>query len=125
MTALAAWRDGMRRVNRAPAVLAGVWAVTVLLSLPLTAVMRSLLHDHLGSSLAADTAASGVNYDWMQEFTGQASGIGATFGPAVIGFGAVIDNLSGPWPSSARRPRIWCCGCFSPAASSTGSPANG
>ena len=94
MTALAAWRDGMRRVNHAPAVLAGVWAVTVLLSLPLTAAMRSQLQDHLGNSLAADSAASGVNYDWMQEFTGQASGIGATFGPAVIGFGAVIDNLS-------------------------------
>ncbi|HTD59675.1 MAG TPA: hypothetical protein VK679_03430 [Gemmatimonadaceae bacterium] len=94
MTALAAWRDGMRRVNGAPAVLVGVWAVTVLLSLPLTAAMRSLLQDHLGSSLAADSAASGVNYDWMQEFTGQASGIGATFGPSVIGFGAVIDNLS-------------------------------
>jgi hypothetical protein len=94
MTALAAWREGMRRVNRAPAVLIGVWAVTFLLSLPLTAVMRSLLQDHLGDSLAADSAASGVNYDWMQEFTSQATGVGATFGPAVLGFGAVIDNLS-------------------------------
>jgi hypothetical protein len=94
MTAPAAWLDGMRRVNRAPAVLAGAWVMTVLLSLPLTAVMRGLLRDHLGSSLAADSAASGVNYDWMQEFAAQASGIGTTFGPAVLGFGAVIDNLS-------------------------------
>jgi hypothetical protein len=94
MTPLAAWRDGMGRVSRAPAVLVGVWVLTVLVSLPLTAVMRSLLRDHLGSSLAGDSAATGVNYDWMQEFSGQASGIGATFGPAVLGFGAVIDNLS-------------------------------
>jgi hypothetical protein len=84
----------MGRVSRAPAVLVGVWVLTVLVSLPLTAVMRSLLRDHLGSSLAGDSAATGVNYDWMQEFSGQASGIGATFGPAVLGFGAVIDNLS-------------------------------
>jgi hypothetical protein len=105
MTALAAWRDGMRRVNRAPAVLVGVWVMTVLLSLPLTAAMRILLQDHLGSSLAADSAASGVNYDWMQEFGSQASGIGTTFGPAVLGFGAVIDNLSA-FIDNASRPIV-------------------
>jgi hypothetical protein len=94
MTVLGAWRDGIRRVNRAPAVLIGVWAMTVLISLPLAAAMRGMLRDHLGASLAADSAASGVNYDWMQEFTSQASGLGLTFGPAVLGFGAVLDNLS-------------------------------
>jgi hypothetical protein len=36
-----------------------------------------------------------VNYDWMQELTADTSrGIGATFKPAIIGFGAVISNLS-------------------------------
>ena len=35
-----------------------------------------MLAQHLGASLAADTAASGVNYDWMQEFSDQASGLG-------------------------------------------------
>ena len=94
MTAIGAWRDGIRRVNGARAVLLGVWVVTVLVSLPLTAAMRGMLVDHLGSSLAADSAASGVNYTWMQEFTAQASGVGVTFGPAVLGFGAVVDNLS-------------------------------
>ena len=53
-----------------------------------------MLAQHLGSSLAADTAASGVNYDWMQEFSDQASGLGVTFKPTIIGFGAVLDNLS-------------------------------
>ena len=94
MTIFGGWRDGIRRVNRAPAVLIGVWAMTVLISLPLAAAMRGMLRDHLGASLAADSAASGVNYDWMQEFTSQASGLGVTFGPAVLGFGAVLDNLS-------------------------------
>jgi len=89
-----AWREGMRRVNRAPAVLLGVWALTLLVSLPLTAVVRGMLAQHLGSSLAADTAASGVNYDWMQEFSDQATGLGVTFKPTIIGFGAVLDNLS-------------------------------
>ena len=31
---------------------------------------------HLGRSLAADSAADGVNYDWWQEFTSQATGLG-------------------------------------------------
>lgn len=90
----AALREGIRRVNRAPAVWLGVWGLTVLVSLPLAAAMRDSLHTSLGESLAAETAASDVNYDWMQEFSSDATGISATFKPAVIGFAAVVDNLS-------------------------------
>ena len=79
---------------RAPAILAGVWALTVLVSLPLALGLRGMIEQHLGSSLAADTAASGVNYDWWQEFSDQATGLGVTFKPTIIGFGAVLDNLS-------------------------------
>jgi hypothetical protein len=91
---MSAWRDGMRRVERAPAILAGVWLMTLALSLPLALALRGMLAQHLGGSLAADTAASGVNGDWMQEFSDQATGLGVTFKPTVIGFGAVLDNLS-------------------------------
>ena len=89
-----AWVRGMRRVNRAPAILVGVWALTLLVSLPLTLALRGMLAEHLGGSLAADTAADGVNYDWMQEFGDQATGLGVTFKPTIVGFGAVLDNLS-------------------------------
>jgi hypothetical protein len=91
---VSAWRDGMRRVNRAPALLAGVWLLTIAASLPLALTLRGAIAQHLGSSLAADAAATGVNYDWMQEFGDQATGISATLKPTVIGFGAVLDNLS-------------------------------
>jgi hypothetical protein len=91
---LSALRDGIRRVNRAPAILLGVWAVTLLVSVPLAAALRGMLAQHLGRSLAADTAASSVNYDWMQEFSDQATGLGVTFKPTIIGFAAVLDNLS-------------------------------
>lgn len=94
MTAVDAWRDGVRRVNRAPVLLAGVWLMTVAVSMPLALVLRGMIAQHLGSSLAADRAASGVNYDWMQEFADQATGVGVTFKPTVIGFGAVLDNVS-------------------------------
>ena len=78
----------------APAILAGAWVLTFLLALPLAITMRGLLEAHLGSSLAADSAASGVNYDWWQEFTSQATGIGTTFSPTIIGFAATLDNMS-------------------------------
>src|SRR5437773_430290 len=94
MTFWSAWRDGIRRVNRAPAILAGVWVLTVLVSLPLVIALRGMIEQHLGSSLAADSAASGVNYPWWQEFQDQATGLGVTFRPTIIGFGAVLDNLS-------------------------------
>jgi hypothetical protein len=105
VSALAAWIEGARRVTRAPAVLLGVWALTLLVSVPLAVALRGMLARHLGNSLAADTAASGVNYDWMQEFSEQASGLGTTFKPTIIGFGAVLDNLSA-FLDNVERPAV-------------------
>jgi hypothetical protein len=90
---LNALRDGMGRVNRAPAVLAGLLLVTFLLALPLGLVLRGMIRDSLGSSLAADSAANGVNSDWWEQFASQAAGVGETFSPRIIGFGAVLSNL--------------------------------
>jgi hypothetical protein len=86
--------EGWRRVRSAPALLLGVYATTVGLALPLAVTMRGLLQTHLGASLASDAAAAGVNYDWWQEFTSQATGIGTTFSPTIIGFAATLDNIS-------------------------------
>ena len=102
---MSAWRDGTQRVNSAPMVLLGVWALTLLVSVPLAAAMHGMLAQHLGRSQAADTAASGVNYDWMQEFGDQAAGVGVTFKPTIIGFGAVLDNLSA-FIDNTRRPVV-------------------
>lgn len=105
MNSFLAWREGMRRVNRAPAIVAGVWVLTFLVSLPLALVLRGTIAQHLGASLAAETAATGVNYDWMQEFADQATGVAVTFRPTILGFGAVLDNLSG-FLDNARRPIV-------------------
>jgi hypothetical protein len=94
MTIVSAFRDGLRRVLAAPAIIASLLALTLMLALPLGLILRGMIQAHLGDSLAADTLASGVNYDWWQEFSAQASGIGTTFTPTIIGFGAVLDNLS-------------------------------
>jgi hypothetical protein len=113
---LHAFRDGVARVNRAPWILVSVWAVTVLAALPFTVVMRGLLAGHLGDSLAAETAASGVNYDWMEEFRGQATGLAATFTTTVIGAGAVADNLSALADNQPRPPAIVAAGLLYVAA---------
>ncbi len=93
--ALGAWRDGWRRVAAAPAIAAGVFVLTFALAAPLALTLRGMLQSHLGRSLIAAEAADGVSYDWWQEFSAQASGIGATFAPAIVGFAATLDNVSG------------------------------
>src|SRR5258708_3682233 len=94
MTPFRAWRDGIRRVASAPLLLAGVWLATTLVSLPLALAIRADIARRLGQSLAADTAARGLGDEWMREFAGQASGLGTTLRPTVVGFAAVLDNLS-------------------------------
>ena len=91
---VAAWRDGWRRVLAAPAIAAGVFALTFLLALPLALTMRGLLEAHRGRSLVATESPAQINYDWWQEFTAQASGLGTTFTPSIIGFAATLDNIS-------------------------------
>jgi hypothetical protein len=68
--------------------------MTFLLAWPLAVTLRGMLAEHLGASLAAETAASGVNFDWWNEFLAQAAGIGQTFVPAILGFAAVLKNIS-------------------------------
>lgn len=94
MTITRAFRDGITRVNNAPAVLAGVALLTLAMAVPLAAVLRGQISGHLGSSLEADRAAEGVNYHWWLEFLDQAQAPGSTFTPSVIGFAAPLRNLS-------------------------------
>jgi len=95
MSATAAFREGVRRVYHAPMVLVGMFAATLLVSMPLAYALQGMIADHLGSSLAAESAAAGTNYDWWQEFSAQATGLGTTFVPTITGFAAVLNNISG------------------------------
>jgi hypothetical protein len=95
MNVFTAFREGIRRVNEAPLLLLGTFLLTLLVAVPLSLALKHMLAAHLGSSLAGDAAAAGVNYDWWQEFSAQAAGLGTKFIPSIIGFGAVLDNVSG------------------------------
>ena len=92
--AAAAFIEGVNRVKRAPVLVTCVWMANLLLALPLAIALHEQLEAHLGASIAAQSAASGVNYDWWNEFLAQASGVGVSFVPAIMGFAAVMKNLS-------------------------------
>lgn len=94
MSPIHALTDGIRRVNKAPAVLACVFVVTLLTALPFSLVLREALRAHMGNSLAAEVVARGVNYLWWTEFRAQSTGMDRTFTTTIIGFAAVLDNLS-------------------------------
>jgi len=96
----------MRRVASAPAIVAGVWLATALVSLPLGLAIRADLAGHLGRRLAADAAARGMNYEWMEEFSRQATGLDTTFRPTIVGFAAVLDNLSAFIDNVQRPPEV-------------------
>jgi hypothetical protein len=89
-----AFIDGVNRVKRAPWLVIGVWLSTLLLAMPLAIVLQEMIGAHLGASLAAQAAADGVNYDWWNEFLAQTSGVGVSFVPAILGFAAVMTNIS-------------------------------
>ena len=89
-----AFIDGLMRVKRAPALVIGVWLATVFTALPFAIVLQALIGDHLGASMAAQNAADGVDFDWWNEFLAQTSGVGLSFVPAILGFAAVMRNLS-------------------------------
>ena len=74
--------------------MAGVFVITLLTAVPLAITLRGQIEAHLGRSVMAGQAADAVNWDWWQEFTSQASGLGTTFTPSVIGFAATLDNVS-------------------------------
>lgn len=93
--AFQSFRDGVSRVLGAPALIAGVFVATLLTAAPLAIAVQQAIETHFGTSMVAAGAAEHVDYDWWQEFLSQASGVSATLSPAVIGFAATLDSVSG------------------------------
>lgn len=93
-SATGAWREGVRRVNAAPALLAGLVLLTLLVAMPLAAVLDGMIAGHLGSSPAAARAADAGDAAWFEDFADTAAGVGRTFRPTVVGGAAPLGNLS-------------------------------
>jgi len=91
---VASWIGGWRRVAQASGMVLGLHGLTFLLAVPFALLVRDQIAGQLGSSLAAGAVADGVNNDWWTEFTAQATGLGATFTPSIIGFASTLDAVS-------------------------------
>jgi hypothetical protein len=102
-----AFCDGFARVLRAPAVLAGVFVLTVLVALPASHLVQADIEASLGDSLVGAQMNRGVDFEWWSLYLETASGLGRTFTPGNIGFAAVIENLN----------RVLDGGSMAPAAS--------
>lgn len=103
---LPAFVAGLLRVKRAPWLVIGLWLSTLVLALPLSLALQGQIGAHLGDSLAARSAADGMNFDWWNEFLAQSSGVGQTFVPAILGFAAVLQNLSGVADAVGPPPAV-------------------
>ena len=98
--------DGLRRVVRAPLILVGAAMLTLLLAVPLGLLLRGELLRALGESVVADAMADGVAWDWWQQVSSQATGLARSFTVSVIGFAAVLANLSALLDGDGQQPVI-------------------
>jgi hypothetical protein len=87
-------------------ILASVFVATLLVALPFSMLVRGSIASHLGNSMAAVEAARGLNYQWLAEYHAQAGEMGKTLRGRVIGFAAVLDNLSTLLDNDSRPPWI-------------------
>lgn len=108
MRAADALKAGITRVNLAPTILACVLLVTLVASVPFALALRDALAAHLGNSMLAEQAAGGANTQWWYEFLAHTGRLGRTFRPSIIGFAAVLDNISAFADGNARpAPLLW------------------
>jgi hypothetical protein len=107
MTALSAFRDGVGRVNRAPAVLLGVWLMTAFSVLPLALAQTTNPHPPATSHVVHGDRDVGLR--WLRELNryaaDPATDLGSTLGVALrhpIGFtGNLTARMVGAGASAA------------------------
>ena len=97
-TVLGAFLEGWRRVLRAPALTAGILALTFLTALPLAIVLRDAIDRQLGSSLTSERLLAGWDTTWASDFassSGQgAQGLDRTLTHEILGFGGTLAAIS-------------------------------
>jgi len=90
----AGWR-GLADVVKAPLMLIAVAIVMVIIALPFAAVLESRLQASLSVQPQVSLDDTEIDPEWWMEFRAHARGLEATFTPAVLGFAATLDGLSG------------------------------
>ena len=86
---------GMGDVARAPLLIAAVAAITIAMTVPFAIALGTRLQTSLSSQPPVTLAETEIDPEWWDEFRRHARGLDATFTPAVLGFAATLDSISG------------------------------
>ena len=92
---ISALLQGLLDVLKAPLVVLAIAIVTLIIALPFAAALHTQLQESLSVQPQVTLAETEIDPEWWMEFREQARGLAATFTPAVLGFAAVLDGLSG------------------------------
>jgi hypothetical protein len=98
--------QGLLLALRAPGLLLAITLVTMISAIPFALAIESDVMDSLATQPAGTfTGSSDIDPEWWLEFRRQATGLAATFTPAILGFAAPLDNVSALLDGS-RRPLV-------------------
>lgn len=95
--ATGAWRaawDGLFLTLRAPGLLLAVLVVTMLSAIPFAFALEPAVMESLSLQPPTAAGSSEIDPEWWLEFRRHASGLAATFTPAILGFAAPLDSVS-------------------------------
>jgi len=87
--------QGIADVVKAPFMLIAIAMLTMAIALPFAAVLHSRLQQSLSVQPHVSLAETEIDPEWWMEFREHARGLVSTFTPAVLGFAATLDGLSG------------------------------
>lgn len=93
MSIVQAYREGLRRVKRFPAIPLWIFMMNFLIALPLVMTMRGILETSIGASAVHENLRTGFDLDWYGEFQSQSSGLATSFSPNIIGSFVLLENL--------------------------------
>ena len=95
MSPVRAWLLGLADVIKAPLMIAGIALIMIAITAPFAAVLQSRLQESLSVQPQISRDDTEIDPEWWMEFRAHARGLASTFTPAVLGFAATLDGLSG------------------------------
>lgn len=88
-----AFKKGLAGLLQSKRYILLAYATSFLLALVLALALASDLSATLGNSMAGEYLRNGFDALWYRSFTASATGLAKTFGPGVVGIGAVLKGL--------------------------------
>ncbi len=88
-------RKGFGTVKAAARLILLLYAANLAFSLVLAVPLHRSIAESVGRSDAGDRLAKGFDYVWWEEFRDKGHGLSRSFGPSIVGRGALLNNLEG------------------------------